>query len=115
MTVILDGTTLSQVLDWIDDETVSVSVHGWINETTVANNVDANAWNRELKRIILVTRETDANKDAIETSANGMAKVTLAVDLTNYTVWIHRISSTYKANVNWALPWLMEIELIISD
>lgn len=115
MAVTLDGTTLSHILDFLSEETTSVSIHGWVNEGTVSNNVDTDVWNRELERIFINCRVSDDDKDTIETSADGLATVTLSVNAVNYTVWIHRIGSHYEGDINATLPWRLDIELIISD
>lgn len=113
MAVTLNGLTLTRLLNWEDEETTTVAVHGWINEATIANNFDTNVWNRELTRIVLTCRVNDCDKNSIETSANGLTTVTLNDSGTAYTVWIYRISAKYKASECWLAPWLLEIELIV--
>jgi len=112
--IYINNVAYDHIIDTNFGEAKSVSTPEWINQDP---ELDVNIWTKGALKIIYTLRITDAEKYVLDQLLTAHQKIFIVDDTYNIyaDAWIRSINAKWEGNVNWANPWLIEIELVIVE
>jgi len=115
MSVVIGSVTLSEVLNWKEETTVSVPIKSVVRKTTPT--VQSEYFARLPKMITIEARCTRTIKADLEDLRDEFRwHVLLDYDGTFVAyVWIEQLSPSWRGDIDYDYPWLVQLRLISTE
>ena len=114
MAVVIGSVTLSEVLNWEEEETSTIPIKHVVRKDVPTTQ--AEYFTRTPRTITIETRCTKTTKDSLRTLKNQhdwQALYDYDGSFIDY-VWVETLSPRWQGDVDYDYPWLVRIQLICS-